>query len=430
MQKSERAITLVALVITIILLLILAGISISALTNQGLFAKAQDAKKQSEIANIKEKIQLDIYEKQLEPPVGSITDAQLKTILEKYFTDVPETLPEDLSTLTLTSKSEYGSYSIKVTDVYNGTTIKGTQKPTLASKVQPGDYVTYTPDPVNAATTTDLLGEISTYSGNTDDTLNTSSNIRQETSLKWRVLDKVKDEDGNDCVRLISEMPTTSTVALEGYNGYNNAVYLLDKTCRTLYSKAGYSENVQNLKIEDIQKYMTTTDYSTIDSSYGKTNITPSSKYYPSILLQEEGQTVTTSDGTTQPTTRLGLSEQETPINQTTPNTATSWTVKYTYWNKEMVAGDFTNSIYYNLFINNESDYSPYWMSSRCVAANSNDAAFDVRAVYFESVDANSLCSSYDPPYGDACALRPVVTLNSNVQVKSGEGTPTSAYEI
>ena len=360
MQKREKGITLVALVITIIILLILAGISISALTNQGLFAKAQDAKKQSEIANIKEKIQLDIYEKQLEPPVGSITDAQLKTILEKYFTDVPETLPEDLSTLTLTSKSEYGSYSIKVTDVYNGTTIKGTQKPTLASKVQPGDYVTYTPDPVNAATTTDLLGEISTYSGNTDDTLNTSSKITQETSLKWRVLDKVKDEDGNDCVRLISEMPTTSTVALEGYNGYNNAVYLLDKTCRTLYSKAGYSENVQNLKIEDIQKYMTTTDYSTIDSSYGTTNITPSSKYYPSILLQEEGQTVT-SDGTTQPTTRLGLSEQETPINQTEPNPeATSWTVKYTYWDKTMAESDFTNPIYYNLFIAKKNEDNTY----------------------------------------------------------------------
>ena len=366
MQKREKGITLVALVITIIILLILAGISISALTNQGLFTQAQNAKNLTEEKTAEENAILANYLEQMEAITGG-------------------------------SK-------------------------TLASKVQPGDYVTYTPDP---ASTDAIITELGTYSGST---ANTSSTLKQEigeTGLKWRVLDVV---DGK--VRLISELPTTSTVALKGYNGYNNAVYLLDKTCKTLYSKAGYSENVQNLKIEDIQKYMTTTDYSTIDSSYGKTNITPSSKYYPSILLQEEGQTVTTSDGTTQPTTRLGLSEQETPINQTTPNTATSWTVKYTYWNKEMVAGDFTNSIYYNLFINNGSNYSTYWMSSRCFYADSVYAGFRVSRVKSGGVGAFTLYYSHDDPYSTEHALRPVVTLNSNVLVKSGEGRQTSPYEI
>ena len=42
--KSTKGITLIALVITIIILLILAGISISALTNQGLFKNAKEAK--------------------------------------------------------------------------------------------------------------------------------------------------------------------------------------------------------------------------------------------------------------------------------------------------------------------------------------------------------------------------------------------------
>ena len=125
--KQQNAITLVALVITIIILLILAGISISALTNQGLFAKAEDAKREAEIANIKEKVSLDIYEKQLEPPLGSITKEQLKEILNKYFKDVPETLPDDLSTLTLTTKKEYGNYSIKVSDVYSSGTSEDTR---------------------------------------------------------------------------------------------------------------------------------------------------------------------------------------------------------------------------------------------------------------------------------------------------------------
>ena len=44
MKKNIKGITLVALVLTIIVLLILAGISIQALTNQGLFAKAQETK--------------------------------------------------------------------------------------------------------------------------------------------------------------------------------------------------------------------------------------------------------------------------------------------------------------------------------------------------------------------------------------------------
>ena len=42
--KERKAITLIALVITIIILLILAGITISSLTNSGLFDKVKEAK--------------------------------------------------------------------------------------------------------------------------------------------------------------------------------------------------------------------------------------------------------------------------------------------------------------------------------------------------------------------------------------------------
>ena len=48
--KQNKGITLVALVITIVILLILAGISIQALTNTGLFEKAKDAKVETQIA--------------------------------------------------------------------------------------------------------------------------------------------------------------------------------------------------------------------------------------------------------------------------------------------------------------------------------------------------------------------------------------------
>ena len=59
--KKQNAITLVALVITIVILLILAGISISALTNTGIFAKANEAKIKNKEAQDKELIQLTMY---------------------------------------------------------------------------------------------------------------------------------------------------------------------------------------------------------------------------------------------------------------------------------------------------------------------------------------------------------------------------------
>ncbi len=115
-RKKPRGITLIALVITIIVLLILAGISIQALTNTGIFAQAENAKKASEIASIKERISLDIYEKQLEPPLGSITEEQLEEILGKYGTVNKE---EDGTTKGITTEE---GYEILLKDIYEGGT--------------------------------------------------------------------------------------------------------------------------------------------------------------------------------------------------------------------------------------------------------------------------------------------------------------------
>ena len=64
--NGKKGITLVALVITIIILLILAGISISALTNTGIFQKAKDAKKANENAELEQNTRLDEYESELD----------------------------------------------------------------------------------------------------------------------------------------------------------------------------------------------------------------------------------------------------------------------------------------------------------------------------------------------------------------------------
>lgn len=61
LRKANKGITLIALVITIIILLILSGISISTITGKnGILNKANNAKIETEKANAKEKVQLAI----------------------------------------------------------------------------------------------------------------------------------------------------------------------------------------------------------------------------------------------------------------------------------------------------------------------------------------------------------------------------------
>ena len=64
--KQVKGITLIALVVTIIVLLILAGVSISMLTgDKGILGQANNAKKQTEISSEKEAIQLTMINKEV-----------------------------------------------------------------------------------------------------------------------------------------------------------------------------------------------------------------------------------------------------------------------------------------------------------------------------------------------------------------------------
>lgn len=117
--KSTKGITLVALVVTIIILLILAGVTIATLTgNNGLLNKAKDAKIATEIADIKEQIQTEILGKQAENQ-GNISDSSLETILLKY-----GTLSNEKKLIDKTLTTTKGNHEIKVSDIFNGTTVK------------------------------------------------------------------------------------------------------------------------------------------------------------------------------------------------------------------------------------------------------------------------------------------------------------------
>ena len=137
-----------ALVITIIILLILAGISISALTNTGIFQKAKDAKQKSEDAALDQNTKLDEYENEF----------------DKY-------LPKQ-------------------------------NENSLAKAVKVGEYVAYTPDELDNNALTTLKTNLKNYSGASDNTINSA--IARD-SLSWRVLD-IDEKTGQ--VRLISATPT------------------------------------------------------------------------------------------------------------------------------------------------------------------------------------------------------------------------------
>ena len=74
LKNENKGITLVALVITIIILLILATISIQSLTNTGLFAKAQEAKEKTQNAEENQARILNEYEDELNKYVSENKD--------------------------------------------------------------------------------------------------------------------------------------------------------------------------------------------------------------------------------------------------------------------------------------------------------------------------------------------------------------------
>ena len=95
--RRNKGITLVALVITIIILLILAGISIQAITNTGLFVNAKKAKEKSMEGQLKEEITLAIQSIQTEE-IYKGNSVTLETLaggqLEKELKDITAELTD------------------------------------------------------------------------------------------------------------------------------------------------------------------------------------------------------------------------------------------------------------------------------------------------------------------------------------------------
>ena len=106
---NERGITLMTLAVMIIVLLILAGVTLSlTLGDTGIITQAVRAKEAQEIAAIKEDMQLAILDKELEKGGTGLTQEELEEIAGNY-----GEIQEDGNTI----KTEEG-YEIKIDEIY------------------------------------------------------------------------------------------------------------------------------------------------------------------------------------------------------------------------------------------------------------------------------------------------------------------------
>ena len=144
-------------ILNIIILLILAAVTIVALSgDNGILRNAGKAKEQTEKAQVIEQAQIDILGKQADNSSGELERNDIKEILDKYFKEVPDDFTSDT---VLDTKEEYGNYKIPVSEIYDGEIKEPTLKAGDMSEEQRkeliGKYVTnYEPESNDAIETT------------------------------------------------------------------------------------------------------------------------------------------------------------------------------------------------------------------------------------------------------------------------------------
>ncbi len=260
-RKANKGITLIALVITIIILLILAGVSIAILTGEnGILTKASESEEETVVAEEKEQIKLAysaaMAEKWHKGDTTAITGEELETELNGQ--NANATVSKDTTPMEITFNKTGNKYTV---DGSTGEIIEaGKEKPVPnppepqetkklveaynAGEIKIGDYVDYKPISGKSVTVTK---EETGYNANQTFTV--------DTNTTWRVLGL--SEDGNN-VLLISGSPITKgetsiekpNIILQGAESCVNCKDILDKVS-AIYQN-DLAKEAKSVKIEDI----------------------------------------------------------------------------------------------------------------------------------------------------------------------------------
>ena len=438
---NEKAITLIALVVTIVILLILAGVTITMTLGQnGLFTRAREGRAAYEESEVRDDLSMLITQYTWDK-ASEKTDKSLGDYLkDNGATSVKANA--DGTTLEVTYKGytfKVNKDSGEITEVSKGEGSDSPTTPTIIPKV--GEIVDYKPN--TPSTGYDLSKAKSGYDAQTiDGTYDPTT---------WKIMEV--DESGN-ITKLLGI--GSKSVYFQGSKGYNNGVYLLNDICKSRYGNASLGATARSLNIEDIESRMNATGiaarnaYKSGKTQYGATKkFTGSYTKYPAIYEQEKYSGVDVSDVTdgTQvitgsvdataqskmnPNGKSGSDNIYTTLPETSETTGpskTNLTCTQTFWGVSQSSSYYDDANFYNMIFGTGANF---WLASRYVGCNSNDsyAHFGLRYVTRSNLGGNDLFDSDGGSYFGSNCFAPVVSLGSGIQVKSGSGTTSDPYEI
>ena len=395
--RKENGITLIALVITIIVLLILAGVSIAMLTGEnGILSQAQKADEETRGAAVEEAKNLWETNKTLDENTGENTAESLEELVNRLVDE--NLLTEDEKDLIL-GNEEKGIEATGQVTIGSRTIVFGIEGPTIGSKYDEGAI---------------KIGDKITYSANGQN--------------NWIVFGK----DENENILLTTEVPVENGFNLEGgVENWLNYEEDLKNAC-SVYGGTVQGKDVtsRSITMEDINRVtgFEKPDLSNYRYTFGKTYDYANKKvnyYYPSSSVsgywQQPSATNTWTPGEEFDPYAYGYAEG-----------------KFMY---ETLAGGGETTINEENFkyvvgegYKEGTFFSPYVVASRSVDVGSGDANFFIASVRGGSVlsDYTNLCASdaeggYGFAYSETVAVRPIVILPSDLQV---EETSSGVYDL
>lgn len=400
--KKNNGITMVALVITIIVLMILAMVSVKIVIDGKLAEHTQKSTTEYKKGSEKEAISLGYNNYVLAQKNGeSVTKPDVEGA------NVEDMVDNEWKIKFIETNNEYSLSS-------DGNTIESLTPTPKGLEV--GTAVRYSP-----SGTYTWKGEYCSDSQN-DVVLNSSSGGFRVTN--WKVL-----SIGKDNITLIADMPTSGTVYLGQAQGYNNGVKLLNEACNNLYGNSEKGINARNMSIEDIEKYMTK---DALNSVYGaeynrQQNAYKSNKYYPSIYAKEKMSVINEN----KEEKGINRSEQDSFIEKKDEKLEAKISIQpyNTNWDKN---NDFmktafkttANGInYYDLLINSSRNY---WIATRSIKTNNDVCYYIIQRVYFGNIGAGYMYYSNNGTGFVSFGLQPIITVSKNLI----EGDTTNGFSI
>lgn len=419
-DENNKGITMIALVVTIIVLLLLAGISISMLSGEnGILSRAMQAKEATRAGEVQEAVKLAITKNKAEYVGGEKqTKAEVISILQEEGKLKSEEVAElengdviEIGGITIDfSALDTGDLSNTLVAMYRngeGCTVENCTEPT---HLHIGDYVNYT-NPTSGEWTVPA-GELG---GEAPQTYLISQN-----QLNWRVLG-IEGTGNSAYIKLIAGSPMKKSNAnksgtdesnpylyMNGAKSYINAVEQLNKICAickndTLATKA------ESVTLDDIDKLT------------GVTTDDLKRQYNIDIYL---GNNKNYGD-------EFSFSDQYTPLNwlaSTKTTTTVSGNVSGYYYtiNQQVSEGvpyvTMSNTRIYNMLFDNlnYSSGKDYWLASVGIFAGPLNAGYGPACVSRENGFVNAghrgMFYSYNGDENEKTyAVRPVVSLKPGV---------------